>query len=43
MVRALAREGNERISAGSGRFEERNTLLPGVAFCISECRLEGGE
>jgi hypothetical protein len=28
------RERDEQISAGSGCFEERNTLLPGVAFCI---------
>jgi hypothetical protein len=26
------RERVERVSAGSGRFEERNTLLPGVAL-----------
>jgi hypothetical protein len=35
MVRASTqRERDEQISAGSGCFEERNTLLPGVAFCI---------
>jgi hypothetical protein len=28
------RERDELISAGSSYFEERNTLLPGVAFCI---------
>jgi hypothetical protein len=28
------RERDEQISTGSGRFEEHNTLLPGVAFCI---------
>jgi hypothetical protein len=40
MVRALARERerererDEHISAGAGLFEERNTLLPRVTFCI---------
>jgi hypothetical protein len=27
-------ERDKQILAGSGRFEERNILLPGVAFCI---------
>jgi hypothetical protein len=35
MVRAWARERDKRISAGSGRFEERNTLLPRVALYVS--------
>jgi hypothetical protein len=36
MVRASTRERerDERISAGLGRFEEHNTLLPWVAFCV---------
>jgi hypothetical protein len=35
MVRAWARERYKRISAGLGRFEERNTLLPGMALFVS--------
>jgi hypothetical protein len=35
MVRAWARERDQRISAGSGRFEEHNTLLPGMALYVS--------
>ena len=31
----LGHEREKRISAGSSRFEERNTLLPGVAFHVS--------
>jgi hypothetical protein len=34
MVRALARERDKRILAGLGHFEECNTLLHGVDFCI---------
>jgi hypothetical protein len=34
MVRGLARERNKWNSAGLGRFEECNTLLPRVAFWI---------
>jgi hypothetical protein len=29
------RERVKRVSAGSGRFEEHNTLLPGVALYVS--------
>jgi hypothetical protein len=32
--RERERERDEHISVGSGRFDERNTLLLGVAFCI---------
>jgi hypothetical protein len=35
MVRVRARERDKRISAGSGRFEECNTLLPGMASYVS--------
>jgi hypothetical protein len=37
MVHAWARkrERVKRVSAGSSRFEERNTLLPGVALYVS--------
>jgi hypothetical protein len=35
MVRAWARERDKRISTSSGRFEEHNTLLPGVALYVS--------
>jgi hypothetical protein len=41
MVHALARERDKRISARSGRFEERNTLLPRVAFYMDD--ITGGE
>jgi hypothetical protein len=45
MVRALVRERererDKRISAGSGRFKERNTLLPRVAFYMDE--ITGGD
>jgi hypothetical protein len=30
------REREKRISAGSGRFEERNTLLPGVVWYVGD-------
>jgi hypothetical protein len=33
--REREREREKRISAGSGRFEERNTLLPGMALYVS--------
>jgi hypothetical protein len=36
MVRARARERDKRISAGLGRFEERNTLLPGVVWYVGD-------
>jgi hypothetical protein len=32
--RERERERDEHISVGSGHFDERNTLLLGVAFCI---------
>jgi hypothetical protein len=32
--RARERERVKRVSAGSGRFEERNTLLPRVALYV---------
>jgi hypothetical protein len=38
MVRAWARERERErssFSVGSGRFEERNTLLPGMALYVS--------
>jgi hypothetical protein len=34
MVHADAREGNTRVWAGSGRFEERKTLLHVVVLCM---------
>jgi hypothetical protein len=33
--REREREGDKWISVGSGRFEERNTLLPRVALYVS--------
>jgi hypothetical protein len=35
MARAWAREREKRISACSGHFEERNTLLPWMALYVS--------
>jgi hypothetical protein len=44
--RKREREGDRRISAGSGRFERRNILLSGVAlyaWCVHKWCLPNGE